>query len=178
MCRSGEPCPSLVGNAVSAFQPQQAFPTAGRDPTAQGGSTSPGRGVDGQHQCLVDQDQESPSASSGLSGHLSGPIAPSLTWLGRICRHDGGWWGGGRPAFSTAAEHKHELLGRPPRGQVHGRGGAGLPEQLTRGSRWFSTMASPAGTAPPRLPRKRAAPVSGIPTGCPRVLLVWTAYST
>lgn len=44
----------LVENAVSAFQPQQAFPMAGRDPTAQGGSTSPGRGVDGQHQCLVD----------------------------------------------------------------------------------------------------------------------------
>ena len=94
-------------NAVSAFQPQQAFPMAGRDPTAQGGSTSPGRGVDGQHQCLVDRPGKPvrilwpqraalgahrPCASPAPSG---GPAAASLTWLGRICHHDGSWWGAG-----------------------------------------------------------------------------------
>ena len=37
VCRSGDPCPSGVENAASAFQPQQTSPRLGGSPTAQGG---------------------------------------------------------------------------------------------------------------------------------------------
>lgn len=37
VCRSGDPCPSVVENAASAFQPQQTSPRLGGSPMAQSG---------------------------------------------------------------------------------------------------------------------------------------------
>ena len=102
-----------------------------------------------------------PCASLAPAG---GPAAAARTPLGRICRHDGGWWGAG-DLLSVQPPSTTMNARVPTQIQAHRPAGAGLPVQLPRGSRCFSMMASPARTAPPGPPRQWAAPCPVSPQG-------------